>query len=149
MPNIVRETPRTEQIPRPTSPPTPCEDCRAITAFQTWQDVPLPPGWNIAVEFAKVVPQGKRGVIELVTASISVPAGEWASLRMYTTLGGGPTSQIDLFLTFQGNSFGQSNYVVTHSLRAYTDNAIAFNINRDNGTTSGSAFICLSGYIVG
>jgi hypothetical protein len=149
MPNIVRQIPPLEQITRATSPPPTCEDCRALTAFHTWQDVPLPPGWDITADFAKVVPQGKRAVIELVTASISVPAGEWASLRMYTTLGSGPTSQIDLFLTFQGNSFGKANYIVTHSLRAYTDTGISFNINRDNGTTSGSALICVSGYIVG
>ena len=34
----------------------------------------------------------------------------------------------------------------THSIRAYTDSLIEFDINRDNATTSGSALICISGY---
>lgn len=38
----------------------------------------------------------------LVTASIIVPSGEWARLRMHTSLGTVP-SNLDLFLTFQGN----------------------------------------------
>jgi hypothetical protein len=66
---------------------------------------------------------------------------------MYTSLGVQP-SNIDLFLTFQGNVSGQSIYVATHSIRAYTDSLIEFDINRDNATTSGSALICISGYVV-
>jgi hypothetical protein len=34
-------------------------------------------------------------------------------------------------------------------LRAYTDHDIDFDINGDNATTSGSALICISGYLVG
>jgi hypothetical protein len=102
------------------------------------------------VSFAdwKIVPKGKRAVIELVTAQIIVPSGEWARLRMYTSLGSVP-SNLDLFLTFQGNVSGSAVYDATHSLRVYTDNDIDFDINRDNATTSGSALICISGYIVG
>ena len=127
-----------------------CEDCRATTAFQAWHSVDLIPSFNVEVSFAdwKIVPKGKRAVIELVTAQIIVPSGEWARLRMYTSLGSVP-SNIDLFLTFQGNVSGNAIYEATHSLRAYTDNLIEFDINRDNATTSGSAFICISGYIVG
>ena len=50
-------------------------------------------------------------------------------------------SNLDLFLTFQGNASGNAIYVATHSLRAYTDHYIDFNINRDNATTSGSSLI--------
>ena len=125
-----------------------CEDCRATTAFQAWHSVDLTPSFNVGVSFAdwKIVPMGKRAVIELVTAQIIVPSGEWARLRMYTSLGSVP-SNLDLFLTFQGNVEGQAIYDATHSLRVYTDNDIDFDINRDNATTTGSAVICISGYI--
>jgi hypothetical protein len=127
-----------------------CEDCRATTAFQAWHDVELAPSFNTSVSFAdwKIIPKGKRAVIELVTTQIVVPANEWARLRMYTSLGSVP-SNLDLFLTFQGNVSGNAIYDATHSLRAYTDNEIDFDINRDNATTSGSALICISGYIAG
>jgi hypothetical protein len=127
-----------------------CDDCRATTAFQAWHSVDLTPSFNVAVNFAdwKIVPTGKRAVIELVTAQILVPSGEWARLRLFTSLGTVP-SNIDLFLTFQGNVSGKAIYDATHSIRAYTDNEIEFNINRDNATTTGSALICISGYIVG
>lgn len=127
-----------------------CDDCRATTAFQAWHSVDLTPSFNVMVSFAdwKLVPKGKRAVIELVTAEVVVPSGEWARLRMYTSLGTVP-SNLDLFLTFQGNVSSRAIYNATHSLRAYTDNEIDFNINRDNATTSGSALICISGYVVG
>jgi hypothetical protein len=63
---------------------------------------------------------------------------------MYTSLGTVP-SNLDLFLTFQGNFSNNAIYTATHSLRTYTDNDIDFDINRDNATTSGSALICISG----
>jgi hypothetical protein len=85
-------------------------------------------------------------VIELVTAQILVPSGEWARLRMYTSLGSQP-SNLDLFLTFQGNVTGQSIYDATHSIRAYSDGLISFDVNRDNAETSGFALICISGYL--
>lgn len=127
-----------------------CDDCRATTAFQAWHSVELTPSFNVEVSFAdwKIVPKGKRAVIELVTAQIIVPSGEWARLRMYTSLGSVP-SNLDLFVTFQGNVSGNAIYDATHSIRAYTDNLIDFDINRDNPTTTGSALICVSGYIVG
>ena len=62
---------------------------------------------------------------------------------------GSVPSNLDLFLTFQGNVGGKAIYDATHSLRAYSDNEIDFDINRDNATTAGSALICISGYIVG
>ena len=127
-----------------------CDDCRATTAFQAWHSLDLSPSFNWLVSFADwhIVPKGKRAVIELVTAQIIVPAGEWARLRMYTSLGTVPAN-LDLFLTFQGSVGGNSIYDATHSLRAYTDSDIEFDINRDNATTSGSALICISGYIAG
>jgi hypothetical protein len=133
-----------------TATTTECEDCRATTAFQAWHDLVLTPSFNVEVNFAdwKIIPKGKRAVIELVTATIIVPEGEWVRLRFGTSLGTVP-SNLDLFVTFQGNVFGNAVYVATHSLRAYSDNDIGFNINRDNATTEGSALICISGYIVG
>jgi hypothetical protein len=127
-----------------------CDDCRATAAFQAWHSLDMTPSfnWEVSFEDWKIVPKGKRAVIELVTAEIIVPQGEWARLRMFTSLGMVP-SNLDLFLTFQGNVSGNAIYVATHSLRAYTDHDIDFNINRDNATTSGSALICISGYVVG
>lgn len=119
-----------------------CNDCRAVAAFQAWHSIDMTPSFNWLVSFAdwKIIPKGKRAVIELVTAQIIVPQGEWARLRMFTSLGMVP-SNLDLFLTFQGNASGNAIYVATHSLRAYTDHYIDFNINRDNATTSGSSLI--------
>ena len=110
----------------------------------------MTPSFNWSVDFAdwNIVPSGKRAVIELVTAQIIVPSGEWARLRMGTSLGTVP-SNLDLFLTFQGDVAGNTIYDATHSLRVYTDHDIGFDINRDNDTTSGSALICISGYIAG
>ena len=133
-----------------TSTSAECDDCRAKTAFHAWEEATLTPSFNCGIDFAhwKIVPAGKRAVIELVTASVYVPAGEWARLRMNTSLGMTP-SNLDLALTAQGQTgTGLSVYVGTHSIRAYTDNEIQFNVNRDNDTTTGYAVICVSGYIV-
>jgi hypothetical protein len=85
-----------------------CEDCRATTAFQAWHSVDLPTSFNMNVSFAdwKIVPKGERAVIELVSAQILVPSGEWARLGMDTSLGTVP-SNLDLTLTFQGNVGGK------------------------------------------
>lgn len=145
----VAQATRSASIVRTTTPGV-CDDCRATSAFHARHSVELTPSFNVFVSFAdwKIVPKGKRAVIELVTAQIIVPSGEWARLRMFTSLGSVP-SNIDLFLTFQGNVSGNAIYDATHSLRAYTDNEIDFDINRDNATTSGSALICISGYVAG
>jgi hypothetical protein len=59
-------------------------------------------------------------------------------------------THLDLFLTFQGNVGGNAIYEATHSIRTYTDRDIDFAIGRDNNaTTSGSALICVSGYVAG
>jgi hypothetical protein len=127
-----------------------CDDCRAAAAFQALHSIDMTPSFNWLVSFAdwKIIPKGKRAVIELVTAQIIVPSGEWARLRLFTSLGS-VSSNLDLFLTIQGNVSGNAIYDATHSLRAYSDSDIEFDINRDNATTNGSTFICISGYIVG
>lgn len=133
-----------------------CEDCRATNAFQAWEQRELAPSEDWLISFAEygIPPTGRRAVIELVTAQIVVPEGEWARLRMYTTLG--PiASNMDIFLTFQGNvtpwaSPGPARaiYVATHQIRAYSDSPVEFDINRDNAETTGYALICISGYLV-
>jgi hypothetical protein len=125
-----------------------CEDCRASTAFQLWHDVTLSPSFNFFIDFTAdlTIPSGKRAVIELVTAQIEVPAGEKARLRMYTSLGM-TASNLDLWVTPQGQVSGKDVFVATHTLRAYTDHDIRFNINRDNASTEGYALICMSGYL--
>jgi hypothetical protein len=110
--------------------------------------VELTPSFNVAVSFAdyEIPPPAKRAVIELVTSQVVVPQGEWAGLRMFTSLGAIP-SNLDLFMTFQGNVSGKSVYEPTHSIRAYSDGLIEFNINPDNAECSGYALICISGYL--
>jgi hypothetical protein len=139
--------PKAANLVRTTATRT-CDDCRADTAFHAWRSFQLPASFNMFVDFDDwhLIPKGKRAVIELVTAQILVPAKEWVRLRMYTSLGSDP-SNLDLFVNHQGDFQGQVVYVATHSLRAYTDNTIEFDINRDNATTTGSGLICVSGYI--
>jgi len=125
-----------------------CDDCRAYAAFHAWHSFDLPPSYNMFVDFGDwhLIPAGKRAVIELVTAQILVPSKEWVRLRMYTSLGSTP-SNLDLFVTYQGDFQGQSVYEATHSLRAYSDGTIQFDVNRDNPVTTGSGLICVSGYV--
>jgi hypothetical protein len=127
---------------------TPC-DCRALEAFHAWRNETLKPSFNTLIDFSNwgLPGAGKRAVIELVTAWVQVPKGESARLRMFTGLGQIP-SNLDLVLVPQGEVAGQSVFIASHSLRSYTDNLIEFCVNRDNARTSGSALICVSGYLV-
>jgi hypothetical protein len=125
-------------------------DCRALSAFHAWRDEPLPPSFNVSIDFNPawgIPPAGKRAVIELVTATIVVPSGEFARLRMFTSLGSA-ASNLDLTLTPQGQFGGKQILSCTHAIRAYSDSLVDFNVNRDNAQTKGSAFICISGYLV-
>jgi len=126
-----------------------CADCKAFSAFQYWKDQTLSPSFNWEIDFSSLVniPAGKRAVIELVTSLIEVPGNETARLRLYTSLGSAP-SNLDLAVERQSaTGAATAQYIATHPLRAYSDNLIAFNINRDNGSTTGYALICISGYI--
>jgi len=124
-----------------------CHECRVENAFHAWRDQHLTPSFNWEIDFPGIIPPGKRAVIELVTATIIVPTGEWARLRVGTSLGSVP-SNLDLFLTPQGQVGGRQVLVATHTLRVYSDNLIGFNVNRDNAQTEGDAFICISGYLI-
>jgi len=126
---------------------TKCTECRVENAFHSWKEQHLTPSYNWEIDFSGIVPGGKRAVIELVTATISVPLGEWARLRMYTSLGFAP-SNLDLTVTPQGQTSAGQILVATHTLRAYSDQTISFNVNRDNAKTEGDAFICISGYLI-
>lgn len=132
------------KLARPKGSPE-CKEPCVMSAFQAWQDANLTPSYNYMFSFT--VPTNQRLVIELVTATIQVPAGESARLRMYTGLPMGP-SNLDLFVTPQGVVNGQAIYVATHYLRSYTNGFLEFNINRDNPFTPGYALICVSGHLV-
>lgn len=119
-------------------------DCRARNAYHEWHDANLPPSFNVEIGFS--IPAKSRMVVEFVTATVTVPTGELARLRMYTGLGTSP-SNLDLTLTPQGIVGGQQILVATHRARAYADSLLAFNVNRDNAITSGHALICVSGYL--
>src|SRR5262249_45716649 len=114
-----------------------------------WHDQHLTPAFNSLINFTPTVniPSGKRAVIELVTATIHVPAGEFARLRMFTSLGVTP-SNLDFVLTPQGQVGGRQILICTHSVRVYSDHDIEFNVNRDNAQTEGDAFIGISGYLI-
>ena len=126
-----------------------CKDCRVDNAFHAWREQHLTPSFNWFIDFSSwgIPPAGKRAVIELVTATISVPSGERARLRMFTSLGSVP-SNLDFVLTPQGQVGGREILVCTHSVRVYSDQLIEFNVNRDNAQTVGDAFICISGYLI-
>jgi hypothetical protein len=126
-----------------------CEECRVDNAFHAWRDQHLTPSFNSFIDFTTTVniPVGKRAVIELVTATISVPSGESARLRMYTSLGFA-ASNLDFVLTPQGQVGGRELLIATHTVRIYSDHLIEFNVNRDNPQTEGDAFICISGYLI-
>lgn len=123
-----------------------CEDCRVTNAFHQWRSQHLTPAYSWMIDFP-AVPAGKRAVIELVTATITVPSGERARFRMYTSLGTAP-SNLDLLLTPQGKVAGREFLVATHSLRVYSDHLIEFAVGRDNATTEGDLFVCISGYLI-
>jgi hypothetical protein len=123
----------------------PCQDYCALYPYQLWREADLTPSFNYEINFS--LPAGKRLVIELVTASIEVPAGESARLRMFTGIGM-TAGNFDLVLAAQGLAGGQAIWTATHSLRTYADSLLAFNINRDNAMTPGSALICVSGHLV-
>jgi len=133
------------ELPVPLPKPAPCDTC-AADAYLQWHEAQLTPSFNYEIGFT--TPPGQRLVIEFVTATIEVPAGESARLRMFTGFSNGQAGNFDLALTPQGTRGGQSIYVCTHQVRAYTDGFLAFNVNRDNATTSGDALICVSGYLV-
>jgi hypothetical protein len=122
-----------------------CTDWCALFAWQSSRSQHLTPSYNWMINFT--VPAGKILVIELVTASIEVPTGEAARLRMYTSLGTSP-SNLDLALSSQGVVNGTAIWVCTQSLRAYTDGLLEFDVNRDNALTEGDALICVSGHLV-
>jgi hypothetical protein len=126
-----------------------CDDCRARTAFHAWRDANLSPSFNTGINFSPwgIPPAGKRAVIELITATITVPAGEKARLRLFTSLEQA-ASNLDITVTPQGQVAGKDLLVATHCVRVYSDGLINFNVNRDNAQTSGRAFICISGYLV-
>src|SRR5207237_1115530 len=116
------------------------------TDSSSGHDAQLDPSFNVEISFQP--PQGQRLVIEFVTATVEVPAGESARLRMFTDFSTGQPGNLDLALTLQGIVNGQAVYVARHSIRTYTDGFLAFNVNRDNAVTSGYALISVSGHTV-
>jgi hypothetical protein len=83
-----------------THSPRECRECRVENAFHAWHDAHLTASYNYSIDFTGTVniPASKRAVIELVTASVYVPSGEKARLRMYKSLGSTP-SNLDFVLS--------------------------------------------------
>lgn len=136
--------------PIKTKVPMRCQDCRAEAAFHAWSAEPLPVGavsCSIVLTEHVDIPPGKRAVIELVTATISVGSGERALLRLYTSLGHSP-SNLDLSLVLQGEFQGLERLVATHALRVYSDHLVEFGVARSSTATEGYAIVCVSGYFV-
>jgi hypothetical protein len=126
-----------------------CKDCRVDNAFQAYVFKHLAPAGSYNLSFANwgIPPTGKRAVIELVTARILVPSGEWVRLRMHTTINYMP-SNLDLVVTPQGLLKNRQNLVATHVVRIYSDGLIQFTVERDNFKTEGEALVCISGYLM-
>jgi hypothetical protein len=126
-----------------------CVDCKAFHAFQYWREQTLTPSFNWEIDFSRLVniPAGKRAVLELITATIEVPGSESARLRLFTSLGTAP-SNLDLTMERQSAAGATTaQFMATHALRVYSDQLVSFNVNRDNAVTTGSAIICISGYM--
>jgi hypothetical protein len=136
---------RVARGPKPKPKPQPCDTC-AADAYLESQVANLSPSFNYELNFSP--PSGQRLVIEFVTATVEVPAGESARLRMFTGFSSGQAGNFDLALTPQGIVGGSAVYTATHVVRAYTDGFLGFNINRDNAQTTGHALVCVSGYTV-
>lgn len=124
----------------------PCTNPCASNSFVEWREINLTPSFNYELNFG--VPAGKQAVIELITATIEVPIGEWVRIRFYTSIGSAP-GNFDLTVVPQGNVNGQTIFIATHPLKVYTDSLLAVNINRDNDTTSAYALVCIGGYLLG
>ncbi|MGH8244405.1 MAG: hypothetical protein ACRETY_13790 [Steroidobacteraceae bacterium] len=126
-----------------------CKDCRVDNAFHAYVFQHLVAAGSGTVSFSKwnIPPPGKRAVIELVTARIVVPSGEWVRLRMNTVLHTSP-SNLDLVVTPQGVHKGKQNLSATHAVRVYSDDHIQFTVERDNFLTEGDALVCISGYFM-
>ena len=126
-------------------------DFRAQNAFQKCLEEDLEPGFEVPFNFE--IPDGKRLVIELVTAQVLAPAGERARLRLVTH-SDADVYKFDLALTSQGQVGGLDVLVATHAIRAYADNRpsasedFQINVNRDNEVTPGHALISVAGYLV-
>jgi len=122
-------------------------DFRAQNAFQKCVEDDLEPAFEVSFDFQ--IPDGKRLVIELITAQVVVPAEERARLRLVTR-SGTDVYKFDLALASQGRVGGQAEVLVaTHTIRAYADSEdFQVNVNRDNEETPAQAIICVSGYLV-
>jgi len=126
-----------------------CGESCAANAFHTSRSFDLVPAMSGTIDLTDSVniPDGKRAVIELVTATIRVPNGETAHLRLSTNLGMHP-SNLDFVLTPQGKINDQEVLVATHAVRVYSDHDVMFHVERDNPETKGHAAIGISGYFV-
>jgi hypothetical protein len=140
---ILRKIPL-EKLVQSSAPP-PCQNPCALHAFQEWRDATLTPSFNFELNFD--IPKGKRAVIELITAEVAVPVGEFARLRLFTGIGTS-AGNFDLILVPQGEVGGKTIYHCTHAIKAYADTLLAVNINRDNATTQGHALVGISGYLI-
>jgi hypothetical protein len=145
--NVVVKNTATEPVPVEV-----VNDLRAQNALQKCLEQDLDPGFE--VPFSSNIPDGKRLIIEFITAQVLVPAGESAQLRL-VTYSGTDVYKFDLSLISQGQVGGQAEVLVaTHAIRAYSDKRpsasedFQVNVNRDNDVTPGHALICLSGYLV-
>ena len=136
-----REKVEKKSAPKP--PAQPCDAC-ATNAYLEWHAADLSPAFNYEIGFNP--PSGQRLVVEFVTATVELPAGESARLRMFTGFSSGQVGNFDLALVPQGIVGGASTWIATHVVRAYTDGFLQFNVNRDNPHTTGHALICVSGY---
>jgi len=142
-----RATQATSRQPRPAAALR--GNCREQSAFQYWQDETLAPCSDAVLDFSDLVsiPAGKRAVIELVTGTIQVPAGQSAHLRMSTSLECAP-SELDLAVIPQHALGCACVLMVSQTMREYTDGEIAFQVTRERCEGAGYALICISGHFV-
>jgi hypothetical protein len=134
-----------------TAGPLPVRDVDnpARHAFQTGADGFLAPGPDTQELYVAGAPAGKIFVIEYVSGTVGLPAGNkilWLGLQ--TDQGAGPQDHMLAPPTFAGSSGGVDSYGYGQLTRLYcTEAGLRFFIHR-TGTDLGSVSVYLSGYLV-
>lgn len=121
----------------------------AVQPFQSLLNMDFPSGTNTRTLTAFVVPDGKRLVLEYVSANASIPTGQLAQVRVSTSLGGMPVSH-KLVMFRQLVTSGNDQFSAAQSLRLYADpgTPVQAQCARNSAAGTASAQFTFSGYLV-
>jgi hypothetical protein len=130
--------------------PVPVENVREQEPFQTSVALNLPRGVqspSLAIDLAR----GKRLVVKYISAFVSLPRGEKATLILNAPFGRGNTPQFFFPLTLTGlPSVLETQYAVSQETLVFAEERLSIvvfrNLTGDDG--SGMATATISGYLV-